>query len=66
MSDILEAVGYFIGFWLFLVNKKFRDRIIDDWRISGWLGRFFIILGALSSFFCGVILPMIIIKMILE
>ncbi len=55
--DLIELIGYFIGFWLFLFNKKFRAIIISDWNSSGMFGKFFIVLGAVSSVFCGVVLP---------
>lgn len=55
--DLLELVGYFFGFWLFIFSKKFRELIISDWNSAGIIGRFFITLGAFSSFLCGVIGP---------
>jgi len=55
--DFIELIGYFAGFWLFLFSKKFRDMIIQDWKSSGVFGKFFIIVGAASSIFCGVVLP---------
>ena len=60
--DFLELVGYFLGFWLFIFSKKFRAIIVENWKSSGVFGKFFIILGAVSSFFCGVLVPVWILK----
>ena len=62
--DFIEFVGYLLGFWLFLFYKKFRDIIIEDWKSSGVIGKFFILLGAASSIFCGVVVPFWIIQSI--
>ena len=62
--DFIELLGYFLGFWLFIFNKKFREMIIADWKSSGVAGKFFIPLGAISSLFCGVLVPIWILNII--
>jgi hypothetical protein len=62
--ELIELLGYFLGFWLFIFNRKFREMIIADWKISGVAGKIFIILGAFSSFFCGVLVPLWILNIV--
>jgi hypothetical protein len=66
LFEIVEVGGYFFGFWMFLFSPKYRKIIIDDWTSSGWGGKVGILFGAISSIFCGVVIPLYIIKMIIE
>jgi len=59
-GDGLELIGYFIFFWAFVFNKKFRAMHIQEWNASGYANRFFMILEACSSIFCGVVLPVMV------
>ncbi len=56
-GDEFELIGYFVFFWAFIFSKSFRDLQIKEWNLSGALNRFFMILEAASSIFCGVFLP---------
>jgi hypothetical protein len=62
--DFLELIGYLLGFWLFLFCKKFRNEIIRDWKAFGVVRKFNILLEAASSVFCGIVVPVWIIKII--
>ena len=58
MCELAELLYYFTGFWLFLFNRKFRKMIGEEWNSSGVTGKFFIVIGAISSTLCGLILPL--------
>ena len=57
MSDLAEFVGYFVFFWAFIFSPSFREQRVGEWKSTGWTNRFFMLLEVLSSFFCGVVLP---------
>ena len=57
MSEVVEFAGYFLFFWLFLFNKRFRAARIAEWHDGGWLERVFLLLEAAGSFLVGVIGP---------
>jgi hypothetical protein len=59
-GDESELIGYFVFFWVFIFSKKFRQLQIQEWKESGLLNKVFMSLEAVSSFFCGVILPILI------
>jgi hypothetical protein len=61
MTDIAEVAGYFIFFWAFIFSPGFRQDRISEWTTGGWISRFFILLEALSSFLCGVAVPILLI-----
>jgi hypothetical protein len=56
--DLMEILGYFLGFWLFVFNRKFRKMVTENWESSSVAGKLFIIVGAISSFICGVLVPL--------
>jgi hypothetical protein len=65
-GDEFELLYYFVFFWAFVFSKKFRQSQIEEWRESGLLNRVFMSLEAVSSFFCGVILPILILYWIVQ
>ncbi len=58
-GDELEVLGYFIGFWVFLFSKKFRDIWINEFKKENLFGKFFDIIEAISSIVFGVIIPIV-------
>ena len=32
MNELLEALGYLVGFWWFLFSQDFRAKVIREWR----------------------------------
>ena len=65
-GDEFELLYYFIFFWAFVFSKKFRQLQIQEWRQSELLNKVFMSLEAVSSFFCGVILPILILYWIVQ
>jgi pilus assembly protein TadC len=57
LFQLLEVPAYFISFWGFILNKTFRNNVINKWRYGGGIVKFFTALEMLSSFFVGVVLP---------
>jgi len=35
-DDLIEPLGYFAGFWLFLFSPTFRAEVLRDWRERPW------------------------------
>ena len=66
MDDLLEFLGYFFGFWLFLFNPKFRAEFIRKWRESGIIGRLFVVFDAAVSLLCGLFLPLYLLWWLLQ
>jgi hypothetical protein len=60
----MELIGYLIFFWAFIFSSKFRQSQIQEWKESGIIGKFIIIMEACSSILCGVCLPVYIIYLI--
>jgi hypothetical protein len=57
ISDGLDVLGYFAGFWLFLFSKGFRESWILEFRGESGLEKAWSILQAALSFSFGVLLP---------
>ena len=55
----MEILGYFIGFWVFLFSKKFRDIWIYEFKNTNLLGKFFDLIEAISAIVFGVIIPIV-------
>lgn len=62
--DCFEEIAVFVGFWLFLFSKKCRRLFNREWKRSCTFYKSFIVLGVISTSFCAVVLPIIIIYMI--
>jgi hypothetical protein len=57
MSDAVESIGYFVFFWLFLFNKRYRSARIAEWRDGGGFERAFLLFEAAVSILVGVVVP---------
>ena len=57
IGDEFDILGYFIGFWLFVFSKSFREIWVSEFKKSNWFGKFFDIIGAISSIIFGVLTP---------
>jgi hypothetical protein len=57
MSESIDFIGYFVFFWLFLFNKRYRATRMEEWQEGGWLERAFMLLEAASSFLIGAVVP---------
>lgn len=66
VGDAVEIAGYFIFFWAFIFNSKFRRAQIQEWKASGFANRFFMIIEVLISVFCGVFVPGVFIYLIVK
>jgi len=61
--EVLELV---LGFWLFIFSKMFREHWFFEYRKSGILGKFLIILSSLLSVVLGLIVPLLIFVWVLK
>jgi hypothetical protein len=61
MLELLEILGYFTFFWLFLFSKSFRALQVQEWRNGGLWARSVQISEALFSLVFGVALPVAIV-----
>jgi len=61
IRDEFDILGYFVGFWLFIVSKNFREIWIIEFKKSNWFGKFFNIIEVISSIIFGVLIPIAII-----
>ena len=57
MIDVLECVGYFASFWLFMFKRRYRIARIQEWREGGWFERTFMLIEASISCAIGAGLP---------
>ncbi|MBD0321662.1 MAG: hypothetical protein ICV87_15105 [Gemmatimonadetes bacterium] len=57
--DLLELLGYFAAFWLFLVSRDFRRRHIAEFRQAGVVRRCVFVLDGMVATFCG-LLPILV------
>jgi hypothetical protein len=55
---MIEVIGYFAFFWLFLFSKRFRALQREEWKNGDWLTRFFMVTEAIISTAFGVVLPL--------
>lgn len=60
LGEGLEFLGYFIGFWAFLLSPRFRASTLERWRGRSSFGHFFTALDIFVSTFCGLI-PIIVV-----
>jgi len=58
LGDVLEFLGYFFSFWLFIGSRSFRERTLRHWRTMkpAW-AVLFIPVEIASSLFCGILIP---------
>jgi len=55
---MIEVVGYFAFFWLFLFSSRYRALQMEEWNNGGWFGRIFMVIEAITSTIIGLILPL--------
>ena len=61
MVELIEFAGYFIGFWLFIFSKRFREGLIRKFKEGNLFKKTVIVFEVVSSIFVSVILPAILI-----
>ena len=64
VGDYFEEILCFVGFWFFVINRRFYGIFRREWKRSCNCFRFGIVLGVMSAIFCGIVLPMMIIYML--
>jgi hypothetical protein len=57
LLDSFEVLGYFTFFWLFIFKKQFREIKIVEWKEGNVGEKFLIVIEAISSIFCGLFIP---------
>ena len=64
LDDTIEFFSYFIGFWLFIFNKDYRNNwFLDFWKAS-FIGKVFQIIIALPSIAIGLGVPLLLIYLV--
>ncbi|MFG6414602.1 hypothetical protein ACG02S_11915 [Roseateles sp. DC23W] len=58
MSEVVDVLGYFAFFWLFVFNARFRRAQIEEWAGGGLIERAGLVFEATVSFLFGVIVPL--------
>lgn len=64
LLDALEAPSYFTFFWLFVCNRRFREQQYVSWKNGSFGDRILIVGAGISSLFCGLVIPAILIWVI--
>lgn len=57
MSDLIDLLGHLASFWIFVINKKYREIRIKEWKESSVLWRIGMVLEGSISFVIGIGLP---------
>ena len=61
----IAVVGYFSFFWRFLLDRRFRDARLMEWRTSSAGDRFFMLFEAATCAFVGVGIPVLLLWLLL-
>lgn len=59
-DETLFILGYFLGFWLFVFYRPFRQLWLEEFRKAHWFFKIFKIAGALWSVFIGLVFPAVV------
>lgn len=59
MSVVVEVLGYFAFFWLFVFNARFRRAQIQEWAGGGFIERAGLVFEGAFSFLFGVVAPLV-------
>jgi hypothetical protein len=53
VGEGIEALGYFVGFWAFLLSAEFRASTLAQWRERSGFEHFFTAIDIFASAACG-------------
>ncbi len=56
-ADSFSVLGYLIGFWLFIFNRKFREAWLVEFKTENAFSKFFSSIEALSAIVFGLGAP---------